>query len=71
MSTGLAKSAVVDDCHFTIEPVLPVNVRTVLFVPVQTFVPPVTVPPTLGGSMKIPTAFENAGAAVAFVTLAL
>ena len=71
MSLGLAKSAVADDCHFVTDPVLPVSVNVVEFVPVQTLVPPVTVPPTVAGSTKIPTALENAAAADPFVTFAL
>ena len=40
----------VDFCHLTTVPVCPERVRSVLFVPEQTGVPPVIEPPILAGS---------------------
>jgi hypothetical protein len=42
------------DCHWIV-PVLPLNVKVVLFVPVQTVAAPLTVPATEGGIKVIVT----------------
>ncbi len=41
------KSAASADCHLITLPVLPLNVKFVLFVPVHTVAPPLILPPTL------------------------
>ena len=38
-----------DDCHLTIVPVCPLNVKVPLVEPEHTLVPPVTLPPTEAG----------------------
>ena len=52
-------------------PVLPVNVKVVEFVPVQTEVPPEIVPPTEVGSTVIVATVEFAEEHVPLVTTAL
>ena len=47
---GVAKLSS-DDSHLTTVPVCPDNVKTVLFVPEQTVVPPKTAPPTVAKSV--------------------
>ena len=44
------KSEAVEDCHFVILPVLPLNVKVVEFVPEQTVALPAIAPPTEGAS---------------------
>jgi hypothetical protein len=39
----------IDDSQRTIDPIFPLNVNTVLFVPEQTVAPPAIDPPTLAG----------------------
>ena len=58
ISTGDAKFDVAELCHLLINPVLPVNVNVVEFVPAQTVAPPVIVPPTEEGSTSTLTIFE-------------
>ena len=48
-STGVVQLSV-EYCHLTTSPVLPARVNPVLLVPLQTVVPPRTMPPTLAGS---------------------
>jgi hypothetical protein len=47
---GQVEPPSVEYSHLTTEPVCPLRVRTVLLVPVHTFTPPVTDPPTVAGS---------------------
>jgi len=47
--TAEANVLEVDDCHLVIEPILPLNVSVVEFIPVQTVAPPAIVPPTDAG----------------------
>ncbi len=52
--------ALVENSHRVIEPVCPAKVRLPLFAPLQTVVPPETVPPTDGGFTVIIAALEKA-----------
>ena len=45
-ASAVVKSLAVEDCHLVTLPVLPLNVRVVLLVPVHTVAPPAMVPPT-------------------------
>ena len=47
------KSLAVDDCHFVTEPVLPLKVNSVLFVPEQTVALPEIEPPTDVGAVTV------------------
>ena len=53
------KSEAVDDCHLTIEPVFPLNVKVVEFVPVHTVALPPIVPATVAGlTVTVPVALD-------------
>ena len=69
--TPVLKSDDVDFCHFVIVPVLPLNVKVVLFVPVQTVAPPATVPPTDVGDTVTVAVAEFADEHAPLVTTAL
>ena len=53
------KSDAVDDCHLTIDPVFPLNVNGVEFVPVHTVALPPIVPATVAGlTVTVPVALD-------------
>ena len=52
----------VEDCHLTTSPTFPVNDRSVLLLPEQTEVDPMTVPPTDAGLTVITASAEFAAA---------
>jgi hypothetical protein len=60
----------VEDCHWIV-PVFPLNVKTVLFVPVQTVVLPEAVPPTEAGLTVTVAVVLLAAAQPPLVTTAL
>ena len=68
--TLAVKVEFVDDCHFTILPVVPLNNKFVVLLPEHTELAPDIVPATDCAVAIIITLFENAGAEDALVTLA-
>ena len=71
ISVGAVAKLSVELCHLVTVPVLPVNVKVVEFVPVQTDVPPEIVPPTEAGSTLIVSTEEYAAEHAPLVTTAL